>query len=384
MSETPLPAQRPLSRIRGIVLIFIGIAAFLTFVVPWLLPVSPHPFYLMLVVLFGPPLLPLRLRYKLLVFVGLILVGPFLLAMRPLEGTSPARQLASAESRFFNTGQIEIHYQVAGTGEPTLMLLHPGQPSGLGTWRKVMPALSGDTRVVAFDRPGAGLTAWPANDWPKNDRDGESPYSSEAQADQTVALMDHLGVDKAVLVGNSAGGTVALLTALRHPGRVSGLVLIAPGVYFGMNDGSPAWVRHVLATPQGRRLGRLLVRATGKPGPDLWASFWHDPSKQEPEDEASYLQTFSVDHWDLAFLELFRTARPLGLPERLAEVRVPVLVVTGDHDQWVPMGHNEQLTTGVPDGRLEVIADCGHLPQQEQPQAFVQVVRSFVRNQSSP
>lgn len=359
-----------------VILAVLGAAALFVFVVPRLFPVGPQrllvPFAI--VVLFGPPLLPVRPRYKVLTLLALVVIGPLLLPLPPLADTSPAGELASAESLFFDTGKIRIHYQVAGTDGPAIVLLHPGQPSGLGSWSRVMPELASGARVVAFDRPGAGLTAWPEEGVTADD----SPYSSEAQARQTVALMSHLDIEEAVLVGSSAGGTIALLTAVLYPHRVSGLVLAAPGVYFGANDGAPAWARALLGTPQGRRVGRLLVRATGRPGPDLLESFWHDPARKEPVDEESVLLTFRVEHFDLAFTELFRTARPLGLPESLPQVDVPVMVVTGDDDRWVPLEHNERLARELPHARLEVIEDCGHLPQQEQPEAFVRLVRELV------
>jgi len=358
-----------------VILAVLGAAALFAFVVPRFVAVAPQrllvPFAVL--VLFAPPLLPVRPLYKALTLLALVGLGPLALPLPPLADTRPARSLASAESRFFDAGGIELHFETAGAGGTALVLLHPGQPTGLGTWWRVMPELADEAQVVAFDRPGAGLTAWPEGGVGE-----ESPYSPEAQARQTVALMNHLGIERGVLVGSSAGGTLALLTAVLYPQRVSGLVLASPGVYFGANDGSPSWARAFLGTPQGRRLGRLMVRATGRPGPELLDTFWHDPAKMEPADAESVFLTFRVESFDRAFTELFRTARPLGLPERLGRVGVPVLVVTGDDDKWVPRDHNERLARELPDARLEVIADCGHLPQQEQPEAFVRAVRELV------
>ena len=134
-----------------------------------------------------------------------------------------------------------------------------------------------------------------------------------------------------------------------------------------------------MAAPQGFRLARLLVRAVDMPQQQLWRSFWHDPAKEKTEDKESYLRTFRVRRWDHAFVEMFRAARPLGLPERLHELNVPVLVITGDDDKLVSMGQNERLAQEVPVGRLAVIADSGHLPQQEQPEELARLVLEFVK-----
>ena len=88
-----------------------------------------------------------------------------------------------------------MHTKTAGQGELPLVLLH-GFGASTYTWREVWEPLAQDHPVVAFDRPAFGLTERPMpGDWA-----GRSPYSAEAQVDQTVALMDKLGIDQAVLV----------------------------------------------------------------------------------------------------------------------------------------------------------------------------------------
>ena len=81
--------------------------------------------------------------------------------------------------------------------------------------------------VIAFDRPAFGLTERPL-EW-----EGQNPYSPEAQVELVIGLLDHFGVDQAILVGNSAGGTIAMQAALTYPERVSALVLVDPAVYNG-------------------------------------------------------------------------------------------------------------------------------------------------------
>ena len=106
---------------------------------------------------------------------------------------------------------------------PTLVLLH-GLAASVFSWREVMEPLSAVGTVIAFDRPAFGLTGRPMpGDWAD-----ENPYSPEIQPNLTVSLMDKLGMEKAVLVGHSAGGTIAVHTALRHPDRVEALVLVDP------------------------------------------------------------------------------------------------------------------------------------------------------------
>jgi len=136
------------------------------------------------------------------------LAGPFLVPVLPLERTVPPRELADPDSQFAEVDGLTVHYKTAGEGQPILVLLH-GFDASIFSWREVKEPLGKLGRVIAFDRPAFGLAARPI----PGECQGDTPYSPEAQADLTVELMDHLGVEKAVLVGNSASGTISVLTA---------------------------------------------------------------------------------------------------------------------------------------------------------------------------
>lgn len=312
-----------------------------------------------------------RLLVALAVLLALLLVGPFLVPIPPLEGTVPPRELADSDSRFVEVNGISIHYKIAGSGEPVLILLH-GFGASTFSWREVMGPLSEVGTAVAFDRPGFGLTERPMpGEWA-----GPNPYAPEAQAGLTVGLMDALGVKRAILVGNSAGGTVALLTALAYPERVEALVLVDAAVYTG---GPPWWARFLLHIPQVRRLGPLLVRSIRNWGMDLARSAWHDPGKLTPEIWEGYTRPLRAQNWDQALWELALAGHPLNLSERLSEVAVPVLVITGDDDRIVPTAESIRLAEELPRAELVVLPNCGHVPQEECPEAFLQAVKAFLR-----
>src|SRR4030042_6839219 len=135
-----------------------------------------------------------------------------------------------------------------GEGEPLFVLLH-GFAASLYSWQAVMEPVSQSGSAIAYDRTGFGLTERPL-DW-----QGQNPYGPQAQIDLLLGLLDHFDLQEAILVGNSAGGTVAMQFALAHPERVRALVLVDPAVYTSV--GVPQWVRPLLATPQVRHLGPL-------------------------------------------------------------------------------------------------------------------------------
>jgi len=244
-----------------------------------------------------------------------VLVGPFLVPVPPLEDTVPPEQLADPDSQFVEVNGLRVHYKMMGAGEPVLVLLH-GFGTSLFSWHKVMEPLSEVGTVIAFDRPAFGLTERPLpGEWT-----GESPYSTQAQVELTIGLLDALGVERAILVGNSAGGAIAMLTALAHAERVQALVLVDPAVYTG--GGSPALARLFSNTPQMQRIGPLLARRIRTWGQDLLRLAWHDPSKITPEDREGYLKPLQAENWDRALWELTRVSRAPDLVKRLAEIQM--------------------------------------------------------------
>ncbi len=318
----------------------------------------------------------LMLGGALLLVVG---VGPFLVPVPPLEDTVPPAHLADPDSRFVEVidpdypCDITVHYKQQGTGEPRLLLLH-GFAASTFSWREVMtPLTTMAGTVVAFDRPAFGLTERPMpGDWR-----GENPYSTESQVALTTGLMDTLGWARAILVGNSAGGTVALLTALEHPERVDALILVDAAIYAG--GGTPAIVRPLLRTPQMRHLGPLIARRIQAWGEDFARSAWHDPSQLTPEIWVGYKKPLQAENWDRALWELTRASRRRSdLEERLTDVTMPTLVITGDDDRIVPTEQSIRLAEALPNATLVVIPDCGHVPHEECPEAFLEAMRDFL------
>ena len=319
-------------------------------------------------------------RVTILVIGALLLVVllvPFLVPIPELQGTKPVAELADPESLFVTVDGLDVHYKTQGHGQPALLLLH-GFASSVFSWREVMAPFARIGTVVAFDRPSSGLTERPLEgEW-----EGTNPYSREAQADLTVALMDSLGIDEAVLVGNSAGGTIAALTALRHPQRVAALILVDPAIY--EEGGAPSWLLPILRSPPIRRIGPLVARMIRSQGQRLLGMAWHDPAPITDEVKRGYEAGFLADNWDKALWELTLASRPLDLPDRLRELTLPTLVITGDDDRIVPTELSVRLAAELPNAKLAVLENCGHVPQEECPREFLEVVEEFLSGLRRP
>lgn len=162
---------------------------------------------------------------KLLIAAAVIfitrLIVPFLVPIPPLENTELPQQLADPDSLYASIDGIDTHYKNSGQGETALLQLH-GFPSSLFTLRKISTPLSVYYQVVSYDRPAFGLTDR-LLEW-----QGNNPHSISDQTQIAVKLLDQLGIERAVLVGNSTGGRIATEIALKHPERVNALILVSP------------------------------------------------------------------------------------------------------------------------------------------------------------
>jgi pimeloyl-ACP methyl ester carboxylesterase len=338
---------------------------------------------------------PFRIKISLWIlafFAALVLVGPLLVPVPPLSGVRPARELAWPGSAWVDVGGLEVHVEAMADGVPLLepavgtvdagatpfLLLH-GFGANTRSWGSTLPWLSQGTVAVAYDRPAFGLTERPLRGWPRD----ANPYGPAAQVATAVGVLDALGIERAVLVGHSAGGSIALQTALAHPERVAGLVLVGAAVYAG--GGTPAWARPLLRTPQFERIGPLLMRQLGgQQGDEFLRSSWADPSRLDAATVDAYRRALQVEDWDRALWELVKASREPDLVPYLAGVRVPVLVVTGAEDRIVPAAQSRDLARdlGGTDAAFVELAGCGHLPHEECPVEFRAAVEDWLDAQA--
>lgn len=311
------------------------------------------------------------------VLLVLILVGPLVIPIRPLADTLPPERLADADSRFVEVAGVKIHYKVFGSGQPVMILLH-GFGASTFSWREVTGPLSQSGTVIVYDRPAFGLTERPLpGSWV-----GQNPYSEPAQVTILFGLMDALEVRSAILVGNSAGGSVAVNAALTQPDRVQALVLVDAAIYDSGRT-VPAWLRWVSHTPQAERIGPLLTRSIASRGIEILFSAWHDRARIMPEIIRGYRLPLRAQNWDVALWQYTTAAQPGNLSAHLAELHLPTLVITGDDDRIVPTANSLRLAQEIPGAQLVVVKDCGHVPQEECPVDFLQAVRPFVARSSS-
>lgn len=253
--------------------------------------------------------------------------------------------------------------QAGAAGAAPVVFLHAGVADHR-SWSGVLDQLNPGWDVIAYDRRGFGSTTYRSQ---RHD-----------QVDDLVAVLDALGLDRVVLVGNSRGGEIALNATLTHPGRIAALVLVAPAV-----SGAPP-VSDEQVTPEEAALWGVLEAAEA--AGDLEAlnegevRFWLDGPAGAAGRVGGALRELALDmnrinlHAESAGSE----PEPPDAWSRLSEVRCPALVVVGDLDLSSLQERCRELAAQIPGAELHVMEGTGHLPAFEQPERFAGVLREFL------
>jgi pimeloyl-ACP methyl ester carboxylesterase len=171
---------------------------------------------------------------------------------------------------------------------------------------------------------------------------------------------------------------------MASPESVTSLVLVdaatgdgRPGGRGGPLAGAAPFL---LELPPLRRLAQHVIRRVVTPGrlAEILGSAYLDPGTVTPETEAGYLAQIRTPDWDLALLAVVRDGQRSALPRPLSTLDVPVIVIWGAGDPWIPLASGEAIRDAIPGAALAVIPGAGHLPFEEQPDAFMTSLLPFL------
>lgn len=284
---------------------------------------------------------------------------------------SPSLAYSLPKDCYVNVENVNVHYQKVGDKKPVMLFLH-GFGANTFTWRKVLHHFEDLGTAIAYDRPGFGLTERvDPRGW-----EGKNPYHPDTQPDIAIGLLDALGSERAILIGHSAGGTIALVTAFKYPARVQGLVLVDAAIY--TSGGTPTWARPIVRLLKHIPLGTTLTKPLTRFGNRIMGYAWHDPSKLTADVVKGYSKSWQVPGWEKGFWEMVINTGPSDyswLPKR---VKTPAMVITGDDDRIVPLRESIRLAHELPNAELVKIVNCGHIPQEECPDAFMSALKGFI------
>ena len=262
---------------------------------------------------------------------------------------------ASDAASFVEVENGKISYQECGSGANTIVLIHDGIADS-SVWDEVWPAFCKEYPTIRYDRRGYG----------------KSPAATKwyYETDDLAALLHHLKVKRAVLVGSSHGGELSIDFTLGHPEMVQQLVLVGAVV-----SGMP-YTDHFL--DRGIKNSKPFENHDVKGGLENWANDkyllapGHDAAKKH------LLEILTRNPQDMTHDDYARPTSP-ALP-RLHEIRVPTLILTGDADIPDVHAHAGAIEAGIPGARRVILPDSGHLMYLEKPQEFTAIVFAFLKS----
>ena len=272
---------------------------------------------------------------------------------------------AQPPSTFIEMQGQRVHLRDEGPrDDPVPIVLIHGTSASLHTWDGWTEALRSQRRVIRFDLPGFGLTGPNAS----------GDYSMATYVRFVGALLDQLGVQRAVLGGNSLGGEVAWATAHALPQRVDKLILVDAAGYAFESESMPLAFR-VAATPGlSALMGQLLPPGMVEKSV---RSVYGDPTRVTPELVQRY-RDLALRAGNRHALTVRMAQRNTGREQDIRDLKLPTLILWGGRDRLIPPANGDRFAADIQGSELVVFPALGHVPQEEDPAATVAVVQKFL------
>jgi len=256
-----------------------------------------------------------------------------------------------------NAGGVEIRYFEDGSG-PDLVLLH-GMFGDYLDWEPVLGRLAERFHVVAPDLPGFGESEKP-----------DVAYSGEFFVEMLDEFFAALGLKEIVLGGNSFGGQIAMLYALRHAEKVSQLVLVDSGGFREVPEGERAMARTILSRENLLKMPAAMI-------PLIFSKVFVKESGEKERylaKQTAKLKAGDYAEYVRALVRSIDLSMATNLLEELPKIKCPVLLISGKEDSVVPPEQAEEAARRLPQAILIMMEKCGHMPQMEEPEEFARRV----------
>jgi 3-oxoadipate enol-lactonase len=281
----------------------------------------------------------------------LLLPFAFLLPVPQVQGQAAS---PNTPGSFLAVDGSKIYYQECGTGDEAVVLIHDGIADSL-VWDGVWPAFCKQFHTIRYDRRGYG----------------RSPATTVlyTETDDLFALLRHLQIKRAMLVGSSHGGGLAINFTLEHPNLVRQLVLVGAVVDgYGYSD---HFILRGLknAAPMDKKDVAALIAN--------WANDKYLLAADHPDAKKKLSEILTANPQDLTHGDMPRPTRPAVA--QLSEIHVPTLILVGDQDIPDVHAHAGVIENGIWNSRRVVVEDTGHLMYLEKPDEFSSIVITFLQ-----
>lgn len=258
---------------------------------------------------------------------------------------------------YFDFQGKQIYYEEHGQGRPLLVL--NGIMMSCRSWAEFVEPFSENNRLILLDFLDQGRSAR---------MDG--PFDQDLQAQVALALLDHLKLDKACVLGISYGGEVALRFAIDNPGRVERLLLFNTTARTGpwLGDIGDAWN---LAAGDADAYYLTTIPVIYSP------QFYREKQDWMAKRRETLRSVFGDDNFIQPMIRLTNSARGYDVTDRLGEIQAPTLIVSCQQDYLTPVEEQQLLHQRIPNSHYAVLPGCGHASMYEQPVLFAALALGF-------
>lgn len=256
---------------------------------------------------------------------------------------------------FALVNDVMLHFRVEGNDNAPALVLANSLGTDARIWDRVIAPLAGRYRVISYDKRGHGLSDAPPGDYRLGDH-----------VDDLAALLEYLGVARLALAGVSVGGLIAQGFALRHPGRLAGLVLCDTAAKVGD------------ATMWNERITAVRERGLAPLAEPVMARWFTERFRRERPAEVAGWRNMLVRMPVDGYAGTCAALRDADLRGAITAIATPTLVVVGEQDLSTPVELVRGMAQAIAGSQFATLADCGHIPSIEQPAALTALMTHFL------
>jgi aminoacrylate hydrolase len=257
-----------------------------------------------------------------------------------------------------NIGEISLNYKEQGRGEPILFI--PGMMGLLDAWKFQLEFFSSNYRCISFDHRGTGESDKPSN-----------AYSTELVAQDAIALLDKLGIDKAHIVGTSTGGCVLQVIAIDHPER------LRTATFNNTWTTADEYIRRVQTFRQ------KIAQSCGSEAYVEFSSLWTCGPLQFRHDWEELQRLEARQKQTIAPVDVLVGRLQMSIDHNrladLSRITSPTLVIGTRDDSTVPAYFSEDLAAAIKGAELVILPEGGHYSYRHAPNGFNDAFKSFVK-----
>jgi pimeloyl-ACP methyl ester carboxylesterase len=262
---------------------------------------------------------------------------------------------------------ISIGYTVQGQGLPLVMI--SGMNDTRSSWRRQIGSFKKYFRIITFDNRGAGKSDKPAG-----------PYTTRLMADDTIGLMDYLGIGRAHIVSHSMGGMIAQELAINYPDRVDKVVLGSTFARQDKNSGLSSEVTAMWNAYENSQHTKADLRRAARDIPSLALNNWSNRIFLVPLAKILVSIAPISAETTVGMLAQFEAVLAHDAADRLALIKAPTLVICGSADRTIKAGSSDLIASLVPRAKLVKLAGGSHYVQWEKRSEYDREVLDFLRN----